>query len=263
MEQEKLLYEEENEAKINALSALAETASSLSRAVNKIAAYVPTQWVDNSEPSINATRLMHIENGIRDATAAVNNAIDAVTANSTAINKINSDLTYQIYVGDWNDMPTGIWEIGSNNPNSPEGNDGHYYRVFCKSGEFQQAYRIASDIESSLAYFRYRSNGIWKNWYKPYVTTSDFNINVYGNSNLNNIIQNGLYWVENTTNETLNFPEDSINGWLQVIHIASGNAVKQIFWRYGTKNTTGNVFYMRNRYTDGWSNWVKFAGSSV
>lgn len=95
MEQEKLFYEEENEAKINALSALAETASSLSRAVNQIATYVPTQWVDNSEPSINATRLMHIENGIRDATNALNNAIDAVTANSTAINKINSDFIKQ------------------------------------------------------------------------------------------------------------------------------------------------------------------------
>ena len=51
-------------------------------------------------------------------------------------------------------MPTGIWETGSDNLNSPQGNDGHYYRVFCKKNEFQQAYRIASGSESSLTYFR-------------------------------------------------------------------------------------------------------------
>jgi len=75
-EQEPLSLEE---AQINALATLADTAGALSRAVSKIAAYVPTQWVDNSEPSITAARLMHIENGIRDATNAVNNAIDSIT----------------------------------------------------------------------------------------------------------------------------------------------------------------------------------------
>lgn len=80
------------EAQSNALMALADTAASLSRAVNKIAAYVPTQWVDNSEPSINANKLMHIENGIRDATAAVNSAIDAITEINGNIQGIDSRL---------------------------------------------------------------------------------------------------------------------------------------------------------------------------
>lgn len=70
-------------------------------------------------------------------------------------------------------MPTGIWETGSDNLNSPQGNDGHYYRVFCKKNEFQQAYRIASGSESSLTYFRYCNSGTWRNWYKPYISNSD------------------------------------------------------------------------------------------
>ena len=78
-------------AKIKALSALTDTAVQLSTAVSKISAYVPTKWVDNSEPYINANNLLHIENGIKSATDALNLAIDAINANSNAISELNID----------------------------------------------------------------------------------------------------------------------------------------------------------------------------
>lgn len=35
--------------------------------------YIPTQWVDNAAPAINAANLNHLELGIKDATDAVIN----------------------------------------------------------------------------------------------------------------------------------------------------------------------------------------------
>lgn len=79
-------------AQSDAVMALASATSELARAISKIS-YTPTRWVDNSEPDINAANLNKIEQGILQATTAINGAVDAINAingnlsNRFAINK--------------------------------------------------------------------------------------------------------------------------------------------------------------------------------
>lgn len=67
-----------------------------------------------------------------------------------------------------------------------------------------------------------------------------------------------MYWVRIApeTPHGFNFPVDAVNGWLQVI-ATDAPVVKQIFYRYGTKNATGNYTYIRTSYSNGWSDWIK------
>lgn len=65
---------------------LSEAAGALAKTIEAIAEYVPTVWVDNSEPDIDAEKLNHIEEGIKSATEAVNSAIGSIA-------QLNSDLT--------------------------------------------------------------------------------------------------------------------------------------------------------------------------
>lgn len=67
-----------------------------------------------------------------------------------------------------------------------------------------------------------------------------------------------MYWVRIApeTPHGFNFPVDAVNGWLQVI-ATDALVVKQIFYRYGTKNATGNYTYIRTSYSNGWSDWIK------
>lgn len=79
-------------AQASALSSLSETAQALAVAINKIAAYVPTQWVNGTEPDIDEDNLNKIEEGIKNATNAVNSSIDAITELAAAVDTINGKL---------------------------------------------------------------------------------------------------------------------------------------------------------------------------
>lgn len=50
----------------------------LAAALKKIQSYVPTVWVDNSEPSITAERLNNVETGIQRATNLINSAVEVI-----------------------------------------------------------------------------------------------------------------------------------------------------------------------------------------
>lgn len=81
-------------AQASALSSLSETAQALTVAINKIAAYVPTQWVNGTEPDIDEDNLNKIEEGIKNATNAVNSSIDAITELAAAVDTLNGKIGY-------------------------------------------------------------------------------------------------------------------------------------------------------------------------
>ncbi len=88
-ENENMISEEKMdllEASKESAAKLSEAAGALAETIKEIAEYVPTVWVDSSEPDIDAEKLNHIEEGIRNATDAVNSAIGSIT-------QLNSDLT--------------------------------------------------------------------------------------------------------------------------------------------------------------------------
>lgn len=65
-------------------------------------------------------------------------------------------------------------------------------------------------------------------------------------------------WFFNYETTPVNAPPGVANGWLEVMNRGNADAVKQIWYRYGTANHNDSDTYVRT-YTleNGWSNWVK------
>ena len=95
-EKEKLDQElEVKKTSQESISDLADAAQSLAKSVEKLEEYIPTMWVDDSEPDIDAEKLNHIEAGIKSATDSINSAIKAINTSQSDIAKLNSDLRNQ------------------------------------------------------------------------------------------------------------------------------------------------------------------------
>lgn len=63
----------------------------LAQSLSKIEAYIPTKYVNDDSPDLDADNLNHAEQGIKRVTDALNLAIDAITA----LNSDIEDLEYQ------------------------------------------------------------------------------------------------------------------------------------------------------------------------
>ncbi|MCI8661421.1 MAG: hypothetical protein HFG54_14455 [Lachnospiraceae bacterium] len=76
-------------------------------------------------------------------------------------------------------------------------------------------------------------------------------------TDLNTLISAGVWWVGTNSSSFNHFPEDSVNGWLQVF--SYNNEVKQIFYRYGTLNYSDYYTYVRtyNSSLNQWSEWKR------
>lgn len=67
-------------------------ARALADSLTKIAAYVPTTWVNNSEPDMDANNLNHIEQGIMRVTNLMNGAVDVIKDLQSQITTLNGEL---------------------------------------------------------------------------------------------------------------------------------------------------------------------------
>lgn len=67
-------------------------ALALSTALQKIETYVPTQWVDNTEPDIDAAHLNHAEQAIMRVTNLMNGAVDVINSLSTQVDELNGKM---------------------------------------------------------------------------------------------------------------------------------------------------------------------------
>lgn len=83
------------------------------------------------------------------------------------------------------------------------------------------------------------------------------------NTDLNTIMSPGVWWCSisgtGLSPQDYHYPFNSVNGWLYVFK--TGGGLKQIFYRYGTINTTDNFIYIRTYHNEqnNWSNWVTIA----
>ena len=69
------------------------TVSALATTLQAVEPYVPTKYVDYSEPDIDAEHLNHAENAIKLATDALNLAISTINTLSSAVDQLNRDIT--------------------------------------------------------------------------------------------------------------------------------------------------------------------------
>lgn len=223
------------EAQVNALSTLAATAADLSRAVSKIAAYVPTQWVDNSEPSINATRLMHIENGIRDATNAVNNAIDSITSLNSQVATINGSFTLE----------------GSVNKNFTFGHN-RDTPMYVKARDAENGFYQLT-LHESGGDFSKQSDSWYILW--QLATKSDLGNLPYGVYDLNNAIPNAFI----ATNGSTNLPELLHSNSVFCLQMKLGNDLydAQLCFSFGADK----IAIRRKANSTAWSDWKYFTAS--
>lgn len=66
-------------------------ARALADSLTKITAYVPTTWVDNTEPDIDAEHLNHVEQGIMKVTNLMNSAVDVIKDLQTQVTTLNGE----------------------------------------------------------------------------------------------------------------------------------------------------------------------------
>ena len=64
----------------------------LAQSLSKIEAYIPTKYVNDDSPDLDADNLNHAEQGIKRVTDALNLAIDTINSQSDTIAQLNSDL---------------------------------------------------------------------------------------------------------------------------------------------------------------------------
>ena len=69
------------------------TVSALETTLQAVEPYVPTKYVDYSEPDIDAEHLNHAENAIKLATDALNLAISTINTLSSAVDQLNRDIS--------------------------------------------------------------------------------------------------------------------------------------------------------------------------
>lgn len=76
---------------------------------------------------------------------------------------------------------------------------------------------------------------------------------------LNNYTESGMYFFAQSANAA-NMPPNCVNGMLHVINYDNG-VIKQIFYRYGTINSTDNQMFIRTFGSGYWSDWSKILTS--
>lgn len=172
-------------------------ARSLASALAKIETYVPTAWVDNSEPDIDAEHLNHAEQAIMRVTDLLNGAVDViqdlqtqVTKNATDIGVVNNNLQGpDMYYNDAQLCLEGIYNwimaaperilVSKNIYASFQGNilgelnSGNFQLVGYHNGNYAGIMAI-SYWDNRKLLLATIENGEWKTKFEKCVTNSDY-----------------------------------------------------------------------------------------
>lgn len=89
-------------------------AQALASALEKIEAYVPTEYVDNSEPDIDAEHLNHAEQGIMRVTKLLNAAVDVIQGQESRLADAETKIGTAALTGGMTDLSSGLNALNSN-----------------------------------------------------------------------------------------------------------------------------------------------------
>lgn len=89
-------------------------AEALASALAKIEAYVPTEYVDNSEPDIDAKHLNHAEQGIMRVTNLLNAAVDVIQGQESRLVDAENKIGTAALTGGMTDLSSGLNKLDSN-----------------------------------------------------------------------------------------------------------------------------------------------------
>lgn len=112
-------------------------AQALASALEKIEAYVPTEYVDNSEPDIDAEHLNHAEQGIMRVTNLLNAAVDVIQGQESRLSDVETKVGTAALTGGMTDLSSGLnklnsdlknmWSLSGNQTLIPNNSDMHTY----------------------------------------------------------------------------------------------------------------------------------------
>lgn len=88
-------------------------AQALASALEKIEAYVPTEYVDNSEPDIDAEHLNHAEQGIMRVTKLLNAAVDVIQGQESRLADAETKIGTAALTGGMTDLSSGLNALNS------------------------------------------------------------------------------------------------------------------------------------------------------
>ena len=89
-------------------------AQALASALAKIEAYVPTEYVDNSEPDLDAEHLNHAEQGIMRVTNLLNAAVDVIQGQESRLADAENKIGTAALTGGMTDLSSGLNTLNSN-----------------------------------------------------------------------------------------------------------------------------------------------------
>lgn len=135
-------------------------AQALASALEKIEAYVPTEYVDNSEPDIDAEHLNHAEQGIMRVTNLLNAAVDVIQGQESRLSDAETKIGAAALTGGMTDLSSGLNALKSN-MSTKFGyiTDGTDLSIIQKGIHFYNGWASASMI-NGVPPFSNR-NGIW------------------------------------------------------------------------------------------------------
>lgn len=112
-------------------------AQALASALAKIEAYVPTEYVDNSEPDLDAEHLNHAEQGIMRVTKLLNAAVDVIQGQESRLADAENKIGTVALTGGMTDLSSGLnklnsdlknmWSLSGNQTLIPNNSDMHTY----------------------------------------------------------------------------------------------------------------------------------------
>jgi hypothetical protein len=88
-------------------------AQALASALTKIEAYVPTEYVDNSEPDLDAEHLNHAEQGIMRVTNLLNAAVDVIQGQESRLAGAETKIGTDALTGGMTDLSSGLNAVNS------------------------------------------------------------------------------------------------------------------------------------------------------
>lgn len=88
-------------------------AQALASALAKIEAYVPTEYVDNSEPDLDAEHLNHAEQGIMRVTNLLNAAVDVIQGQQSRLADAENKIGTAALTGGMTDLSSGLNKLDS------------------------------------------------------------------------------------------------------------------------------------------------------
>ena len=173
--------------------------NALAAALNKIETYVPTQYINDGPPDIDAEHLNHAEQAIMRVTNLANGAADAISALQSQVTQLNSDFgsllkptTETINIDSLN-LENGTYVIGT----GMSGTKPFEYGILIQFKRYTYTVQIAIDIDSAAIAKRQTNNERWLNW-DFYVTKSD--LDSLAEKKLGLTISNFSSYVKSKTN---------------------------------------------------------------